>query len=156
MSEMVVRPTLKWVRFAYTVWFLFAFVLVLVCNNYWQGKHLEWVALAVGIVWAVWPLRLQIRRRMTKLIVEDDKLRLEVGLLSKTTRTLQLSKIQDITVKQSPLQRLLQLGDLSLETAGESGPLLVRNLDQPQALADQIMDLARGQQPPGKRKESKN
>lgn len=156
MSEMVVRPTLKWVRFAYTVWFLFAFVLVLVCNNYWQGKHLEWVALAVGIVWAVWPLRLQIRRRMTKLIVEDDKLRLEVGLLSKTTRTLQLSKIQDITVKQSPLQRLLQLGDLSLETAGESGPLLVRNLDQPQALADQIMDLARGQQPPAKRKESKN
>ncbi len=156
MSEMVVRPTLKWVRFAYTVWFLFAFVLVLVCNNYWQGKHLEWVALAVGVVWLVWPLRLQIRRRMTKMIVEDDKLRVEVGLLSKTTRTLQLSKIQDITVRQTFMQRLLKLGDLSLETAGESGPLLVRNLDQPQILADQIMDLARGQQPPAKRKESKS
>ncbi len=156
MSEMTVRPTLKWVRFAYTVWFLIAFALVLICNNYWDGKYLEWVALGVGLLWLAWPLPLQIRRRMTKLIIEDDRLRLEAGLFSKTTRTLQLSKIQDITVRQSLVQRMLNLGDLALETAGESGALLVRDLDQPQVVADQIMDLARGQQPQAKRKESKN
>ncbi len=156
MSEMTVRPTLKWVRFAYTVWFLIAFALVLICNNYWDGKYLEWVALGVGLLWLAWPLPLQIRRRMTKLIIEDDRLRLEAGLFSKTTRTLQLSKIQDVTVRQSLVQRMLNLGDLALETAGESGALLVRDLDQPQVVADQIMDLARGQQPQAKRKESKN
>ncbi|MGC8793735.1 MAG: PH domain-containing protein [Bryobacteraceae bacterium] len=157
MSEIVIRPTLKWVRFAYTVWFLIAFVSVLICNNYWQGRHLEWVAVAVVVLWAAWPLRLQIRRRLTKLVIEGDKLRLEVGLLSKTTRTLHLSKIQDITVKQTMTQRLLKLGDLALETAGESGPLVMRNLDYPQAVADQIMDLAREQQPPQpKRKEQKS
>ncbi|MCS7315531.1 MAG: PH domain-containing protein [Bryobacterales bacterium] len=156
MSGMTVRPTLKWVRLAYTVWFLIAFVLVLVCNNYWEGKHLEWVALAVGALWLVWPFRLQIRRRMTKLIIEEDRLRLEEGLLSKTTRTLQLSKIQDITVRQTLVQRLWRLGDLSLETAADSGGLLIRNLDEPQALADQIMDLVRGQQAQTKRKESKS
>jgi uncharacterized membrane protein YdbT with pleckstrin-like domain len=157
MSEQVIRPTLKWVRFAYTVWFLIAFVAVLVCNNYWKGEYLEWVAAGVGVLWILWPLRLQIRRRMTKLVIEGDKLRLEVGLISKTTRTLQLSKIQDLTVKQTLIQRMLKLGDLQLETAGESGPLVIRNLDYPQALADQIMELAREQQPPQtKRKEQKN
>jgi len=157
MSEQVIRPTLKWVRFAYTVWFLIAFVAVLVCNNYWKGQYLEWVAAALGVLWIAWPLRLQVRRRMTKLVIEADKLRVEVGLFSKTTRTFQLSKIQDITVQQTLLQRMLKLGDLSLETAGESGPLMIRNLDHPQVVADQIMELAREQQPPQpKRKEQKN
>ncbi len=155
MNEMTVRPTLKWVRFAYTIWFLIAFALVLVANNYWHGKNLEWVALGVGLLWLAWPLRLQIRRRMTKLILQEDKLRLEFGLLSKTTHTLQLSKIQDITVRQTLLQRILRLGDLALETAGDSGALLIRDFDQPQVLADQIMDLAREQPPPAKRKEPK-
>lgn len=147
MDDTVIRPTLKWVRFSYTTWFLIAFVLVLVWNNYLKDKPLWPVALALLLLWILWPLRLQIRRRFTKLVIEGDKLRFETGVLSKTSRSLQLAKIQDVTVRQSLGQRILGIGDLSIETAGETGRLTMFQLDNPQAVADQIMDQVRDQQP---------
>ncbi len=147
MDDTVIRPTLKWVRFAYTCWFLISFIVVFVKNNYLPEWPLWPVGAVVAGLWIVWPLRLQIRRRFTKLIVEGDKLRFETGLMTKTTRTLQLGKIQDVTVTQSLIQRLVGTGDLSIETAGESGRLTIHELDQPQAVADQIMDWSRERQP---------
>lgn len=145
MDEIVIRPTIKWVRFAYTCWFLIGFVLIFVKNNYLPDQPLWPVWVVVGLLWILWPLRLQVRRRFTRLILEGDKLRYEVGVLSKTTRTLQVSKIQDVTVTQSLWQRLAGTGDVAIETAGESGPIVIRELDQPQAVADQIMDWTREQ-----------
>ncbi len=154
MSDTLIRPTLKWVRFGYTCWFVISFIVVFAKNNYLP----EWPFWPVGAVvvglWIVWPLRLQIRRRFTKLIVEGDKLRFETGLISKTTRTLQLGKIQDVMVRQTLIQRLAGIGDLSIETAGESGTLTMHDLDQPQGVADQIMDWSR-ERPP-KRKGEKD
>lgn len=145
MDSVVIRPTLKWVRFGYTCWFLLAFIAIFVRNNYYKDFPLWPVFSVIAALWIVWPLRLQIRRRFTKLIIEADKLRFETGVISKTTRTLQLTKIQDVTVTQSLIQRLTGTGDLLIETAGETGRLMMHDLDQPQAVADQIMDWAREQ-----------
>src|SRR5579863_4727892 len=68
------------------------------------------------------------------------KLRYETGMLSKATRTIQLSKVQDVTVRQTLAQRMGGVGDLSIETAGESSRLTFPNIDGPQAVADQIID----------------
>lgn len=146
MSDTVVRPTQKWVRFSYTVWFIIGFVAVFVWNNYLKEQPLWPVGVVVAALWILWPLRMQIRRRFTKLILEGERLRFETGVFSRTTRTLQLAKIQDITVQQTFLQRLLDLGNVAIRTAAESEPLVIANLDQPQAIADQIMDAARDQQ----------
>jgi len=154
MSDMTIHPTQKWVRFSYTVWFLISFAAVFVWNNYLKEEPLWPVAAVVALLWIVWPLRMQIRRRFTKLSLEGDRLRFETGVLAKTTRTLQLNKIQDITVRQTLFQRLLDLGDLAIETAGEGGRLVVASLDQPQEVADQIMDAARDKQ--AKRREERD
>ena len=69
-----------------------------------------------------------------------DKLRYETGMLSKATRTIQLSKVQDVTVRQSVAQRMGGVGDLSIETAGETSRLTFPNIDGPQAIADKIID----------------
>ena len=53
-----------------------------------------------------------------------DKLRYEVGMLSKATRTIQLSKVQDVTVRQSLPQRIAGVGDqprMHSERAATSG-----------------------------------
>jgi uncharacterized membrane protein YdbT with pleckstrin-like domain len=63
-------------------------------------------------------------------------------VLSRTTRNIQLPKLQDARVEQRLLQRLCGVGDLSLETAGESSRLTIPNVDDPQALADEIMNRA--------------
>lgn len=156
MPDNIIRPTQKWVRLSYTIWFLIACALVFTWNNYLPEKPF-WVPVAViALLWMGWPLRLQIRRRFTKLILEGDKLRLEVGIFSKTTRTLQLAKIQDVTVTQSLIQRLWGVGDLGIETAGESGRMTIGDIDQPQSVADQLMDWAREQQPQARRKEPRD
>jgi uncharacterized membrane protein YdbT with pleckstrin-like domain len=74
-----------------------------------------------------------------KVTITGDKLRYESGLLSKTTRNIQLSKVQDVRVDQSLGQRMMGVGDLSIETSGESSRLEVDNIDQPQAVADEII-----------------
>jgi len=50
-----------------------------------------------------------------------------------------MAKIQDVTVRQTFGQRLMGVGDIMLESAGESGGMAMRNLDGPRELADEII-----------------
>jgi uncharacterized membrane protein YdbT with pleckstrin-like domain len=87
------------------------------------------------------------RRRLIKLTILDDRLRYEAGVLSKSTRTMELTKIQDVRVDQTLGQRMLDIGDLSLETAGETSRIVMRSIDNPHAAADRILELSRAHRP---------
>ena len=102
-----------------------------------QGQ-VPWLP-AVAVLLLLLPIRRHIRRQSSKITITGDKLRYEAGLLSKTTRNIQLSKVQDVRVDQSFGQRILGVGDLSIETSGESSRLELDNIDQPQAVADEII-----------------
>jgi len=102
------------------------------------GMHLPWLP-AIALLLLLVPIRRHIRRQMVKMTLTGDKLRYEEGLLSKTTRNVQLSKIQDVRVDQSIGQRILGVGDISIETSGESSRLEMDNLDRPQTIADEII-----------------
>jgi uncharacterized membrane protein YdbT with pleckstrin-like domain len=112
----------------------------------------DWTPAVIAVL-LVWPLQRHLRRQGTKVVVSSDKLRYESGLISKSTRTISLAKVQDVSVHQSVGQRITSTGDLAIETAGESSRLTVHNIDRPQAVADQIHDAseraARQNPPPG-------
>jgi len=55
--------------------------------------------------------------------------------------------VQDVRVDQTLGQRMLNVGDLSLETAGEASRIVIRSIDRPQEAAHHILDLSRGQRP---------
>ena len=74
-----------------------------------------------------------------------DRLRYESGLFSKTTRTIELVKVQDVRVEQSLGQRMVNLGDLSLETAGGTSRIEIDSIDSPQEAAEHILALAQAQ-----------
>jgi uncharacterized membrane protein YdbT with pleckstrin-like domain len=97
-----------------------------------------WVPV-VAALFLLLPIRRHIRRQSVKMTIAGDKLRYEAGLLSKTTRNIQLSKVQDVRVDQSLGQRMLGVGDISIETSGESSRLEMDNVDAPQAIADEIV-----------------
>jgi uncharacterized membrane protein YdbT with pleckstrin-like domain len=59
--------------------------------------------------------------------------------MAKSTRNISLPKVQDARVDQSVMQRMFGIGDLSIETAGEASRLTIRNVDQPQQVADEIL-----------------
>jgi putative membrane protein len=86
-----------------------------------------------------------VRRRLAKLTITGDKLRFESGLFSKSTRSVELVKVQDVRVDQSFWQRIFGVGDLSLETAGGSSRIEMDQIDRPQEAADHILELARTQ-----------
>src|SRR5438105_3863082 len=126
MADIVVRPSMKFIKAGYAV------VIVLIVAGfvlwYMMRPDLVWVA-SILLLLLFWPLSHHIRRQATKVTISGDKLRYELGLLSKTTRTIQLSKIQDVRVDQSLRQRIFGIGSISIETAGEASRLTLHNID---------------------------
>jgi uncharacterized membrane protein YdbT with pleckstrin-like domain len=53
-----------------------------------------------------------------------------------------LTKIEDVRVEQSLLQRLFGLGDLAVQATGDSAPLRLDNIDDARSVADRILNAA--------------
>jgi uncharacterized membrane protein YdbT with pleckstrin-like domain len=97
-------------------------------------------AMVLPPVLLLWPAVRALERRFTCITVSGDRLRYETGITSKSTRTIQLSKVQDVRVDQGLMQRMFNVGNLSIETAGETSRLTIGNVDSPQALADELLN----------------
>jgi uncharacterized membrane protein YdbT with pleckstrin-like domain len=138
MADMVVRPTLKMVRFLHWVAFLLALAILIYIQNS-PASH-DWWWLVFPALILVYATVLQIKRRFTVMTIMGDKLRYESGVLSKSTRNIVVTKVQDVRVEQTLAQRLFRVGNLSIETAGESSRLTILGIDYPQDIADQILD----------------
>jgi membrane protein YdbS with pleckstrin-like domain len=91
---------------------------------------LTWLA-AVRVfelaAWGLWLVQLPVTYAILRLdyelrwyIVTDRAARLREGIVSLKEMTLTLANVQDIRLRQGPLQRLLGLADVELRTAGGS------------------------------------
>jgi len=135
---------MKFIRAGYALTLLLIIAATAVHYLYIVKDHptmQPWLPIA-SLLLLLWPIKHHIQRQMVKLTITGDKLRYEVGLFSKSTRLIQLPKVQDVRVIQSMGQRMLGVGDIALETAGEYSRLTVENLDRPQQLAEQLTDLS--------------
>jgi uncharacterized membrane protein YdbT with pleckstrin-like domain len=151
MLAMLVRQSLKAVVLGYVLCLLAAVAIVI----YWETAAAPpafpmWAPLLIPLVLAAYVAVRHIQRRLTKIVVTADRLRYESGLLSKTTENIELSKVQDVRVVQRLTQRLIDVGDISLETAGSSSRIGMTSIDSPQETASHILDLVRaaGKQSP--------
>jgi uncharacterized membrane protein YdbT with pleckstrin-like domain len=140
VTELIVHPTAKFIKAGAILAAIVVLVVEIAYLAKWQDhKALTWVPIAAPLV-LLWPAERWFRRRFTKLVfTADHRLRYEVGITSKTTRNIQLFKVQDVRVDQRLVQRLWKVGDLSIETAGGASHEKICNMDDPQTLADEIM-----------------
>ena len=138
MADIVIRPSMKFIRAAYIAILVLILAAVAVHYNY-LSDHLPWLPIVTALL-LIFPLKRHTQRQTVKITISGDKLRYETGLVSKSTRIIQLSKVQDVRVLQSMGQRIFSVGNVSIETAGENSRLMVENLDQPQQFAEQITD----------------
>jgi uncharacterized membrane protein YdbT with pleckstrin-like domain len=123
---------------------LFAVLVFLVLEIAWytqwrDTERLTFVPILAPLV-LISPALRALRRQFTKTTISGDRLRYETGAFSKSTRTIQLSKLQDVRVDQSFSQRMFGVGNLSLETSGETSRLVLDDVDNPQGTADEIMN----------------
>jgi putative membrane protein len=142
MLAMQIRQSLKAVILGYVLC-LVAEVALLVWWLSSQPQPYLLYSLAIPVILTFFVAVRHMRRRLTKITVFGDRLRYESGLFSKTTRTVELAKVQDVRVDQTVGQRMLGVGNISLETAGGSSRMMMESIDRPQEAADHILELAR-------------
>lgn len=140
MEPQVFRPSAKLVHTAYLL-VLLLFVAVAGADYGMLGSPSPWLLL-IPIPFVLIPLRMHLRQLATKLTIDAEHLILEVGLLAKATRTLNIGKVQDVTVAQSIMQRILGIGDLRVETAGQGSAILAESFDKPKEIAALILRTA--------------
>jgi uncharacterized membrane protein YdbT with pleckstrin-like domain len=137
MDDVTIHPSMK------TVWLAYALALFVIAAGVWafttfaQDQPL-WIV-AIPCILLLFPIRMHIKRRLVSIRLHDNHLTIESGLFSRMRRTVDMAKIQDVTVRQSFGQRLLGVGDLTLESAGESSGMGMRNVDSPRRIADEII-----------------
>lgn len=140
---MELRTSVKIIKFGYLICVLVAIGIAVYLSAIHNQDQRMWALLAIPALGIIILAIRHTRRLLIKLTILDDRLRYEAGLLSKSTRTMELTKIQDVRVDQTLGQRMLDIGDLSLETAGESSRIVMRSIDNPHAAADRILELSR-------------
>jgi len=150
MHAMQVRQSLKGVQIAYAMEVILAFAIA----AYWLSASNPpdiplWAPMLAPAAMFLLTVIRHIRRRATCLDVQGDRLRYEAGLFSKTSRILELAKVQDVRVDQTFGQRLIGTGDLSVETAGGSSRIEMDSIDRPKEVAENILNLSKTQRGQG-------
>jgi uncharacterized membrane protein YdbT with pleckstrin-like domain len=138
------RPALLFVGIAYAVAaFLWIAITALVAAASAQlnlGRGPGAIAvITVGIVIFAYPGLLHLRRQRYRYTLTNYKIEVQTGILARTTRNILLGKIQDVTVTSTILKRMVGIGDIVLETAGEAGRVMLRNVPNAKRNADIIL-----------------
>jgi membrane protein YdbS with pleckstrin-like domain len=84
-----------------------------------------WLRVGEAIAWALFLLQLpfsyvvmRLDYRLRWYMVTDRSLRVREGILSLREKTMTFANVQQLSVEQGPLQRLLGLADVHLQSAG--------------------------------------
>jgi uncharacterized membrane protein YdbT with pleckstrin-like domain len=138
------KASLKMIKAGYAFSLLLALAFAAYISSIQTPDPRLWWLLAIPVACGIYAMVLHLQKAFTHLTIENGRIRYESGMLSKSTRTMDLSKLQDVRVDQSVSQRLMGIGDLSIESAGNTSQIVILSIDSPQEAADRILELARG------------
>jgi len=140
VTDQIIRPTAKFLKAGAILTAIVFLAVEIAYFTYWHdNQSLSLLPLIVPLI-LIWPLSRWVRWRSTKAIISGDRLRYETGFTTKSTRTIQLTKLQDVRVDQGLFQRVFNTGDISLETSGETSRLTLYKVDHPHQVADDLLN----------------
>jgi len=107
------------------------------------GRPLFWVAAAFVAIALVAFVVLRIRANLDEFVVTNRRVIRKVGVVSREVQQAPIEKIQDITIEQGVLGRMLGYGTVIVETASEKGMLVFPAVSAP----DNFRNFVWGQPP---------
>ena len=132
-----IGPTMKFIKLGYGLAAIGAFVLVALLSLI---SVPTWLAVIFGLLLFVIPAYYHLQQRMVSYSLNGQCIEVDSGLVSRTTRSVPLTRIQDVTVSAGVLQRLLNFGDVVIDNASEDGgKVVIRNIDSPREYADKLL-----------------
>jgi uncharacterized membrane protein YdbT with pleckstrin-like domain len=96
---------------------IIAGVVTRVANHHVQAG---WVSAAVVVVFLVLVVIGQLRRIGTTYSITSQRLTIQTGILSRDVHQTRLERIQNVNSSQSLFERLLRIGSVQFDTAGET------------------------------------
>jgi uncharacterized membrane protein YdbT with pleckstrin-like domain len=107
----------------------------------------KWLRLAVLVVavlivlrFVIWPF---LKWLTTSYIVTDRRIITRVGVVARTGRDMPISRVNDVTFSHSGLlERVLRCGTLVVESAGERGQLVLRDVPHVEEVQRDVYKLA--------------
>ncbi|MEP6651014.1 MAG: PH domain-containing protein [Lapillicoccus sp.] len=86
-----------------------------------RGNWIQWITVAVAVLVGI-PLVIVpiLAWRTSHYVITTHRVMVRKGILNKSGKDITLSKITDVSFSQTPLDRMLGSGTLSIESAGDS------------------------------------
>ena len=136
-----VRPTLLFVKIGYVAAIVGALVLTILLQFIPVLRDIPWyITIPIALALLLIPAYYHIKRNMLRYTLTDSKIEIDYGLIARTTRNVPLSKIQDVTLSASILQRILGFGDVVIDNASEiGGSTILHNINNPRHYADLLL-----------------
>src|SRR2546428_802696 len=137
------RPTMIFVLVRYIVAALIvvatAALMGILSSKLPSGWVAFFVILGVGIIAFINPVYKHILRKREVYTLTNHKLEMRYGIIAKIVRNIPLRNIQDVTVTASIWQRLLNLGNIEIDSASEAGKIILEDIHHPERYADMIL-----------------
>lgn len=104
-----------------------------------------WVIVAVVAVFILVGLTGLVRRKSTTYTISNQRLTIQRGLLARDLHETRLQRVQNVSTRQSLLDRLLGIGTVEFDTAGEAGfDFAFRGVAEPRAIVHTVHEAMRG------------
>jgi uncharacterized membrane protein YdbT with pleckstrin-like domain len=138
------HPTWRAMLSFHVKWFaitLVAFGLLLLVRTI--GVDLSYPVIVVVLIAGIGVTILSgwLQRFFTQYTITTKRLTIRSGILSKTESSTNVDRIQNITVKQSPVDRIMKVGSIDFDTAGDNAGdrFSFIGVNDPQDLRERIM-----------------
>jgi uncharacterized membrane protein YdbT with pleckstrin-like domain len=99
------------------------------------------VAVIVVILWSLVPF---LRWRTTHYVLTTHRVLIRVGILSHHGRDIPLTRVNDVSFEQSLWERMIGAGTLMVESAGEAGQQILKDIPHAPAVQQLINRLVEG------------
>ncbi len=137
-EEIIIRPSLRRAKLGLAV--AAAILFAVIYAYYLFRDQLAWWFVIVGVLPFAAPLLAWIDYRRTCLTLSGRILSFHTGFIATATERIDVSKVQNVRVERSLVDRLWGIGTIVIETASESGRLVMQHVDRPTWVADKILE----------------
>lgn len=133
-----ITPTLMFVKLGYVLAAVGALLVALVVGVFPSVP--TWTAIIVGMLLFAIPAAYHLKAKLVRYTLTETKLEIDQGLIARSTRSVPIRRIQDVTVSATAAQRILAIGDLLIDNASdEGGKIVLRNINAPRKYADALL-----------------
>lgn len=80
-----------------------------------------WIVVAILVVFVIVPIVGLLKRIATTYTISNQRLTIKTGILSRELHEARLERVQNVNYSQSLLERILHIGTVTFDTAGEAG-----------------------------------